>query len=84
MQLCEEFSEGMRCNQQVRMCVDKSSPKRRIVTMTGRKNWNKSPELSYHWIHESYPISSGLCYYHEKIRLGLINDPKTKNPWRKE
>lgn len=83
MQLCKELSHGIKCNQQCTNVVDKSSPVRRVIIMTGRKNWSGGPELSYHMIHDSYPIMSGLCYYHEKIRLGLIDDPNKIRPWRK-
>jgi hypothetical protein len=80
MQQCKHFSEGEFCRLQQMSYVNRDSPVRRIIIDTGRIVCN-SPELSYHMIHESNYVESGLCYYHEKIRLGLITKPHKH--WRK-
>ena len=41
------------------------------------------PELTKHFVHARHFVKSGLCFYHEQIRLGLIDDPNKKRAWRK-
>lgn len=81
MAQCIHYDAYGHCKGQQMSQVDRDSPVRRATIDTGRTQQNGNPELSYHMIHDSKPIDSGLCFYHEQVRLKLIIRPN-KN-WRK-